>query len=253
MDIRVCVDCVNKLGESPLWDEQEQRLYWIDGLSGEIWRCDVDGAGVRRWVVGPIIGSMALRENGGALLATETGLHFYDFDSGASTLIAHPEEGCEGLRLNDGKVDSRGRFIVGSLDRDTVYTPPQDSAGRASLYRLDTDLSLHVIERGIALSNGPCWNADNSLFYFADSTRDIIYVYDWDEGSGVPTNRRPFHQLNPREMPDGAAVDTEGYLWTATNGAFSAIGEIRRFAPDGSLDRVIVMPVPSPTSVAFGA
>lgn len=252
MDIRVCVDCSNKLGESPVWDVAEQRLYWIDGLAGQVWRCSADGSDVRHWDLPAVIGSMALRERGGAVLAMETGLHLFDFRTGALQRIAHPEEGREGLRFNDGKVDSRGRFVVGSLDIDTLYTPPKEGEGRAALYRLDPDLSLHVLERNVAMSNGPCWNAANDIFYFADSTRDAIYVYDWDEEAGVPSNRRLFTRLARQETPDGAAVDTEGYLWTTTNGAFTAVGEVRRFAPDGTLDRVIVMPVPSPTSLAFG-
>lgn len=252
MDIRVCVDCANKLGESPIWDTESERLYWIDGLSSQIWSASADGSEVRQWQLPAIIGSMALRVGGGAVVAMETGIHLYDFDSGKLTLIAHPEIGKETVRLNDGKVDSRGRFVVGSLDIDTLYTPPVAGGARATLYRLDIDLSLHVLERDIALSNGPCWNADNSIFYFADSTRDAIYVYDWDEESGTPSNKRLFARTAPRETPDGAAVDMDGYLWTTTNGAFTGVGEIRRYAPDGTLDRVIVMPVPSPTSIAFG-
>jgi sugar lactone lactonase YvrE len=252
MEIRVWVDCDNKLGESPIWDEREQLLYWIDGLSCQIWRCAADGSDVQHWDLPATIGSIALREQGGAVVAMETGLHLFDFDTGGLTLVGHPEEGREGVRLNDGKVDGRGRFVVGSLDIDTLYKPPVEGVGRASLYRLDADLRLHVLERNVAMSNGPCWNADNSIFYFADSTRDAIYAYDWDEECGAPRNKRLFHRLKRMETPDGAAVDMDGYLWTTTNGAFTGVGEVRRFAPDGTLDRVIVMPVPSPTSLAFG-
>ena len=195
---------------------------------------------------------MALRVGGGAVVALETGLHFFDFASGALTLVAHPEEGQAGVRLNDGKVDSRGRFVVGSLDMERVYDPPDRDIGRGVLYRLDADLSLHRLETGISISNGPCWSPDQRTFYFTDSTDDTIYAYDWNEVDGVPTNRRRFATTARNEIPDGGTVDAEGHVWTVTNGSFTGVGELRRFAPDGRLDRTIVMPVPKPTSLTFG-
>jgi len=251
-DIRVCVDCANKLGEGPLWDVAEQRLYWLDGLSNEIWRCEADGSGVRTWTLPAVIGSMALRTGGGALVALETGLHFFDFETGALDFIAHPEAGLADVRLNDGKVDSRGRFVVGSLDMGTIYDPPETRIPHGSLYRLDPDRSLHRLETDISISNGPCWSPDQATFYFTDSSLDTIFAYDWDEDRGVPSGKRPFAKLAAREIPDGGTVDAEGFVWTATNGAFSGVGELRRFAPDGALERTIVMPTPKPTSLMFG-
>ena len=49
-------------------------------------------------------------------------------------------------------------------------------------------------------------------------------------------------------MPDGATVDEEGFVWSAAVYG----GELRRFAPDGSLDRIVRMPVLKATSVMFG-
>jgi L-arabinonolactonase len=50
-------------------------------------------------------------------------------------------------------------------------------------------------------------------------------------------------------VPDGSTVDADGgILVAACHG-----GEVRRHAPDGSLDRRIPVPVSDPTSVAIGA
>lgn len=252
MEIRTVVACENMLGEGPIWDETEQRLYWVDGLAAQIWSCTADGGDVRQWQLPAAIGSMALRAGGGAVVALETGLHLFDFASGALALVAHPEDGQGGVRLNDGKVDSRGRFVVGSLDMERVFDPPAREVGRGALYRLDADLSLHRLETGISISNGPCWSPDHRTFYFTDSTADTIYAYDWDEAAGVPANRRTFATLARRETPDGGTVDAEAHVWTVTNGAFTGVGELRRFAPDGTVERTIVLPVPKPTSLTFG-
>ena len=82
MRIEVLVDVKTILGEGPLWDVDEQRLYWIDSFDGRVFRCTADGREVRAWDVPEKIGSMCLRRGGGAVLSLQSGFHFLDFDSG---------------------------------------------------------------------------------------------------------------------------------------------------------------------------
>lgn len=249
VEIRAIVDCNQVLGEGPVWDVAEQRLYWVDTVKGEIWRCAADGSDVRTWQVPGEIGSLALRENGGALLALDSGLQFFDFESGILQCIVHPEEGKQGVRFNDGKADRRGRFIVASLD---LLEPAPGAARRGRLFRLDADLSLHELDTGFWISNGPCWSPDDKRFYITDSREDAIFAYDWDAESGAATGRRVFIGVEQGSLPDGATVDEEGYLWSVACGAENGKGELRRYAPDGTLDRVVAMPTPKPTSMTFG-
>ena len=68
--------------------------------------------------------------------------------------------------------------------------------------------------------------------------------------NGHPVGERQVH-INLREEnlnPDGAVCDAEGFLWNAQWGA----AQVARYAPDGSLDRVIELPVSQPTCPAFG-
>lgn len=253
MDIRLIADCANMLGEGPLWDVAEQRLYWIDSMKNQIWRATADGDEVRTWEVPAPIGSLALRQGGGAVLALETGFHLFDFATGRAELIAHPEAGLDHVRLNDGKVDRQGRFVVGSLDM-AMFGPNPPATPRGSLYRLDPDLSLTVLQQGgIGVSNGPCWSADGGTFYFADTWANRIWAYDWDRATGTPANRRDFTDTGAAPgMPDGATIDAEGYYWNAWNGAGVGHGDVRRYAPDGTLDRRIELPVLKVTSLMFG-
>jgi sugar lactone lactonase YvrE len=243
MRIEVLVDVKTTLGEGPLWDVNEQRLYWIDSFDGRVFRCAPDGSEVRSWDVPMKIGSMALRKGGGAVVSLARGFHFLDFETGDCELIIDPEPGKDANRLNDGKVDKRGRFIAGSMD--TMEEGPN-----GALYRLDPDLSLHKIDDGIIVSNGPCWSPDGSIFYFADSWSGEIWAYDYDLETGNVSNRRTFTKIDTSTggAADGATVDAEGYLWSAQ----VYDGKMIRYAPDGSVDRVIDMPVRKVTSAMFG-
>ena len=244
MKIEILLDVKTELGEGPLWDVEEQRLYWIDSFGKKVFRCTADGREIRAWDVPERIGSMALRSRGGgAILSLANGFHFLDFKSGETQLIVDPEPDMPGNRLNDGKVDRRGRFIAGSMDMN-------EDGPNGSLYRLDPDLSLHKLDDKIVCSNGPCWSPDDSTFYFSDTWSGEIWAYDYDIETGNVSNRRAFTKLDMSTggAADGSTVDAEGYLWNAQ----VYDGKLIRYAPDGKVDRVIDMPVKKVTSVNFG-
>lgn len=249
IDIRVLVDCKHVLGEGPVWDEREQCLYFVDTVCGELSRCASDGSQLRTWKMPGEIGSFALREQGGALVALDSGLQFFDFETGTFEIIAHPENGLEGVRFNDGKADRHGRFVVASIDlQASATTPPW----RGRLFRLDTDRSLHVLDTGFWISNGPCWSVDDKTFFITDSRAEAIYAYDWDAEAGELAHKRVFVDTGKGSLPDGATVDAEGYLWSASCGAENGKGALHRYAPDGTLDRVVPMPTARITSLTFG-
>ena len=243
MRIEVVIDVKTILGEGPLWDVEEQRLYFIDSFGCNVFRCTHDGREVRAWDVPSKIGSMALRAKGGAVVSLEDGFYGLDFDTGEVDLIVDPEPGKDGNRINDGKVDRRGRFLAGSMDKG-------EDGPNGALYRLDPDLSLHTLDTGIVVSNGPCWSPDGSIFYFADTWSGEIWAYDYDLATGNVSNRRTFAKVDTSTggAADGSTVDAEGCLWNAQ----VYDGKIVRYAPDGTVERVIEMPVRKVTSCMFG-
>ena len=232
------------LGEGPLWDVDEQRLYWIDSFDGEVFRCTAEGREVRAWDVPEKIGSMALRKQGGAVLSLASGFHFLDFKTGETQLIIDPEPDKPNNRINDGKVDKRGRFVAGSMD--TMEEGPN-----GALYRLDPDLTLHKLDDGIIVSQRPV----------LEPGRQDLLLHRHLVGRDLGLRLRPRHgggrqQAAPSRRStgpeggaaDGSTVDAEGCLWNA----LVYVGKLVRYAPDGGVDRVIDMPVKKVTSVMFG-
>ncbi|WP_247383447.1 SMP-30/gluconolactonase/LRE family protein [Bradyrhizobium sp. 143] len=240
--IELIVDTRAALGEGPLWDVQEQMLYWIDSYGPAVHRCDMNGRNRCSWPLPEAVGSMALRRNGGALLSLKSGFHALDFATGDVTRIVDPDPGKPRVRMNDGKVDRRGRFVAGYMDTE-------DRDPLCGLFSLAPDHTLQKLDEAIICSNGPCWSPDGGTFYFADTTRKVIYAYDYDCATGRVANRRVFASFDGlRGYPDGATVDADGFLWSVE---FDS-GRLIRFAPDGAIDRIIGLPVNSTTSICFG-
>lgn len=230
-----------QVGEGPVWDVADQALYYIDILEQKVFRWDPEGGDLRQWEVPDMIGSMALREGGGAIVALVDGIHTLDFESGAVEPFALMEPADPAIQLADGKVDRAGRFVFG-----TSHRKAQEPLG--GLFSLGTDGKIARLDSEVILGNGPCWSPDNRTLYHADSMRHLIYAYDYDIETGAVANRREF--FNSSEygpIPDGATVDAEGNLWVA----ICEGGVVLCLTPRGKVERVIEMPVRCPASCMF--
>ena len=229
------------VGEGPVWDQAEQALYYIDILEKRVFRWDPATADLKAWDVPDIVGSMALRERGGAVVALGTGVHSLDFATGAVEPLALLDPPDPEVQLADGKVDRAGRFVFGTSHR-TMTAPC------GGLYSLAADGALTQLDGDVFLGNGPCWSPDDRTLYHADSLRHLIYAYDYDLANGRAWNRRPFFDSSPwGPIPDGATVDAEGNLWTA----ICEGGVVLCVSPAGGVLREIAFPTRIPASVMF--
>lgn len=240
--MRVVVSEPSKLGECPTWDEREGRFWWIDVDSKRISSCGPEGDDIRRRDVDDYPGSIALREDGGLLVAFRRGIALFDREGVQEASSPLPTEVVARERFNDGACDSRGRFWTGTMDKTL-------QASTGGLYRVDGDLSLHRMTEGIGVSNGITWSPDDTRLYHCDSTPPCVYVHDFDATSGEVANRRVFVQFEPgMGKADGCAMDSEGFLWVSAPRS----GSILRYDPDGRLERRLVTPTMFPSSIAFG-
>ncbi len=240
MDLKNANRCRNSLGEGPLWDAREKALYWLDINNAQIFRRESDSKAVKTFEMPMRVTALGLRKSGGFIAATDQGLHFWDGLGTILEFITHPEEGKQGARFNDGKVDRAGRFWAGTMD-------PRNAT--SALYRLNTDLSVHKMESGITISNGIGWNPDNTVMYYADTLAYTVFAYDFDPADGRISNKRVFLKVEPDfGVPDGLTVDSQGYAWVAFYDGWKVV----RYKPDGSEDLRIELPVARPTCPAFG-
>lgn len=230
------------LGEGPLWDPEELVLYWVDIKGRFVHRFDPATGRDTRWPTPEPVGCLALRAGGGLVMALRSGFHFFAPDTGAIQAVARPELDRRENRFNDGKPDRRGRFWAGSMhDPETAPT--------GALYRLDPDGACHRMVDGIVCSNALCWSPDGRVMYHADTLRRVVWAWDSDPDRGEIANRRVFVELvGDAGAPDGATVDTEGFVWLAHWDGW----QLTRHDPTGRTERVVRLPVQRPTCPAFG-
>ncbi len=142
-------------------------------------------------------------------------------------------------RLNDGRTDRQGRFVVGGMNEGT-------GAADATVIRVNTDLSVEMILSGVACANSTCFSLDGATMYFADTPERRIRAYDYGDQLGA--HRVLVDMSSEPGSPDGSCVDAEGGVWNAEWDG----GQVIRVAPDGRIIDRIALPVPKATCCAFG-
>jgi len=230
------------LGECPLWDEAAQALWWIDIRRPALRRLEYASERIDTWAMPDLVGSIALCDDGRLLVALPERIAEFDPRTGVlGATVAEPPTRIPGHRFNDGRCDRQGRWWIGTMHNVT-------RAPEGVLYRLDADGHLSAQHSGICIPNSLAWSPDGRTMYFADSLRYTIFAYDYDTSTGEMSGEREFATSTSPAFADGSTVDAEGYLWNAEfNGA-----RVVRYAPDGSVDRVIAVPTRRPTCCAFG-
>jgi sugar lactone lactonase YvrE len=223
-----------------VWDVQEQAFYWVDIRSRLVRRYDWSTQRLQSWTLPEMVGSLAVRAQGGLLLAMQSSLSFFDPASAALQPVAAPEAGGGSMRFNDGKCDRQGRFWAGTMN-DVVREPS------GTLYRLDAQRGCVAQFNGIRTPNSLAWSPDGRVMYFADSRSHVINAYPYDRTTGEIGAPKPFFSVDPPAIPDGATVDADGCLWSALYGG----SRVLRITPDGRVDRTIELPVLQPTSCQF--
>lgn len=229
------------LGEGPTWSVREQALYWVSIRLPGVRRYHPASGRIDTWTLPEFVGSLALRARGGLIVALRSGMAAWDPGSGTLDMLSAPEAHIEHHRFNDGKCDRQGRFWAG-----TMHDVTRDPVG--SLYRLDTRGHCEAVLGGIRIPNSLAWSADGRRMMFADSPARLIRAYDFDIATGSVSGEREFARVPEPAIPDGAAMDAEDHLWVAIYDGW----RLHRYAPDGSLVRVVELPVQRPTMMAFG-
>lgn len=249
----VCVwDAQCLLGEGCLWDEPRQRLLFVDIKQPAVLAWTPSTGRQQRWPMPEKIGWLVPRARGGWAVGLARGVAWLHWPDGTDEAgppqldwIHRLHAPDSPMRLNDAKADASGRLWFGTMNNQDEQRP------EGVLYRLDTDGSLHCVDEGYGVTNGPTLSLDGRTLYHTDSAARCIYAFDVDAAGGLH-RKRVWKRIDGSESdegyPDGMCTDAEDHLWVARWGA----GCVTRLDPDGHEVSRLRTGAPRTTNCAFG-
>jgi sugar lactone lactonase YvrE len=229
------------LGEGPFW--HEERVWCVDTEGGLLLSITPAGTICSRVSLDKRIGAAVPIGSRELLLAVENEIVQIAVESGTRQTIARLNDMPEDNRFNDGKVDPRGRFLIGTMNT-------KGKKGTAALYSLQDDRSLKKLKENLSVSNGLAWSASGTTMYLIDTPEKHVLSYDYDLETGDISGEHVVLDLSDVEgMPDGMTIDTEGRLWIGFWGGWA----VRCYEPKRQ-ECLAVVPLPcaNVTSCCFG-
>lgn len=239
---RLLLDCQCQLGEGPIWHPGRQQLFFFDINEQTLFAVTAAGEIVDSWLFNETVAAAAVVDDHTLVLATDTGLKEFDLNTGGMNRINEIEADNPLTRTNDSRVHPSGAFWIGTMTR-----AEEEPGGAVYHYRAGV---LTTIKSGVKIPNATCFSPDGRIAYWSDTPTKKILQVATDPATGLPIGEWTlFADVSEgRGYPDGAVVDSQGYLWNAKWGGSCVV----RHAPDGSIDRIVEVPVSQVTCPAFG-
>jgi L-arabinonolactonase len=250
-EVACVVDSRDKIGEGAFWCPDEEAVYWLDvPMPSSIHRYSPATGKHSTWPMPEMVTAMAKRGDGTLLVASENGLNIFDPGTGDYRHLAEVEPHLPNNRSNDGAPDARGRFWIGTMQNNLgpggAPIPIEGPSG--SLWRIEPGRSPVSAMEDLGITNGVAWSPDWTKLYVVDSLLNRIHVSDFDLETGSVGPRSTFSDAEDLGTPDGNAIDSEGYLWSARWDGHC----VARIAPDGAVAGIVPIPASLVTSCAFG-
>ncbi|PVB61802.1 SMP-30/gluconolactonase/LRE family protein [Labrenzia sp. 011] len=228
-----------ELGEGPLWHPERGQLFWFDILNKRL--MSNENGTPKSWQFDEYVSAAGWVSKTELLIASASMLFLFDLETTASRKLTDLEADNPVTRSNDGRADPQGGFWIGTMGFNA-------EPGAGSIYRYYKG-ELRKLFGDITITNAICFSPDGRTAYFADTHRQLLQQIALDEDgwpAGTPALFRDFSEEGL--FPDGAVVDSQGFMW---NAQWSA-GRVARYAPDGGFAGEVCLPASQTTCPAFG-
>ena len=216
--IRCVVPAGDICGEGAVWHPEQAALYWTDINRFLVHRFDPASQCTQTWQFDEPVTSVNLTTNPDLLLLVMgSQVAFWSPRNHPHVepifhLAAWPH-----MRFNDARVGPRGSLWAGTM-RNNVGPDGEDVTVEFSggvLYRIDPNGAAVEWKTDVGISNTVAWSPDQNTFYFGDSIANAIRSYRFNPQTGEISAETPLLVGHPHGLPDGSAMDAEGYLWNA--------------------------------------
>lgn len=206
--LEILYDAPLLVGESPIWDNENKLLYFVDIRGKCYFKMDIADGKIEKFDVPQAIGCMALCSDGGLLLCMEDGIYRKTPDG--ELKLAHQPIKIKGERFNDGKAGPDGCYYVG--------TAGENFSG--AFYRLCDGVLTELFDK-CGCSNGIDWTADGKTMYYCDSREQKLEKFDFDAQNHTVSGRQTIMEIDESfGSGDGLCVDSEDNIWLAIWGGY---------------------------------
>tara|TARA_B100000035_G_scaffold308815_1_gene314061 strand:+ start:361 stop:1275 length:915 start_codon:yes stop_codon:yes gene_type:complete len=229
------------LGEGTLWVKEHNSIYFVDIKRKNIYILNIKNKKKKIIKLNKQIGFLAHIKKNIFILGLQGELRIIDIKSKKILSSIAIEKNLSKNRINDGKTDPKGRLWFGTMDNQERKTKT------GSLYCLDSNLKLHLVDKNYYITNGPAFISENN-FYHTDSREKKIFKIKISKKFKI-LKKKIFIKFNPKDgSPDGMTLDKNHNLWVAHFGG----SKVSVFDKNGKLKHSVKLPAKNITNCAFG-
>jgi D-xylono/L-arabinono-1,4-lactonase len=234
------INCRSKLGENPLWDSSNQKLYWTDIDEGKLYEYDLNENKYHKIYDGEKVGGFTLQNDGNLLLFRINDIVIFNLKSKKfKTVVKIKNKKFE--RFNDVIATPNGTVYAGTTGK---------GVNTGGFYKLNKNEMLEEQTSKTRISNGFAFNSDKSKMFWSDSTAKIVFVFDYNFNKDYISNKKIFveYSKDVEVVPDAITLDIQDNLYIAKWGGFG----VDIFDKFGKKISEIDLPTEKVTSVQFG-
>ena len=194
------------LGEGTLWVPSHNSIYFVDIKKKKILILNIKNNKKRIVKINKEIGFLAHIKKDIFILGLQSELRIINLKNKEIIRSIPIEEDIPLNRINDGKIDPKGRLWFGTMDN------PERSIKNGSLYCLDKKLNIHKVDTKYYITNGPAF-IDAENFLHTDSRSKTIYKIKINKKYKI-VKKTKFLKFSKKDgSPDGMTIDSKKNIW----------------------------------------
>ena len=197
----------SELLESCEIDNYNQLLYFVSIYKNLVYCLDINTGIINSMQTNGPVGCVRILGYKKLIVAEINGIYEFDFNS-LTSLKLHGFVKEDGVRFNDGILDSKGRFLIGTMGYPEIVNK------KGKLYSYYEGNYTKLLDE-ITISNGIAFASDNKIMYYIDTPTKKVVKYDYDLENGEITNKTDLIEFKTDSYPDGMCIDDNQNLFIA--------------------------------------
>ena len=230
----------SELLESCEIDNNNQLLYFVSIYKKLVYCYDINTSTINTMTTKSPVGCVRVIGYKKLIVAEMHGIYEFDFSILSSKKLNDFVKE-EAVRFNDGRLDSNGRFLIGTMGY------PEIIPKIGKLYSYFEGYYTKLLD-DITISNGIAFTSDNKSMFYIDTPTKKVVKYDYDLNNGTISNKSDFIEFDTESVPDGMCIDSNQHLFISEWGG-SCISKWD--SKNGKLSDRYKLPVSNITSCAI--